>query len=211
MTIDTEPRSAASLELAELVDARIELERKLRAIDDEQRTASEAVARFSGELSELERRAAGGVDVADNERKKHEVQLAKARAMADEPWDERRVGVRAAIRDRDRELQMYVGEHFTELIGDLHDEGERAANAVTEATTVLAEAIRQREAVHERVSALASMVRPVRPGDVAGSRAERLAAEANKLLENGGEQPPTLLVDPRGPRHGGVLAEELSA
>jgi hypothetical protein len=44
------------------------------------------------------------------------------------------------------------------------------------------------------------------------TRAEQLAGEARKLLDNGGEASPTVLHDPRTPRHAGLTpAESVSA
>jgi hypothetical protein len=51
-----------------------------------------------------------------------------------------------------------------------------------------------------RMTALASGIRPVRPGDWVRSRSEHAASEAAKVLDGGGELAPDVR-DPTKPRH----------
>jgi hypothetical protein len=81
-----------------------------------------------------------------------------------------------------------------------------AAQAMDTAAEAVVAANTQRASVEQRVFALITLIRPARPGDVARSRAEALAAEAGKLLQQGGERAPQVLVSPSQPRHGEVSA-----
>jgi hypothetical protein len=199
--------SAASEQLHALVVARAELDDRLDALDDRQRQASEDVARLSEELSELERAAAVGEQVTPAHRTKAENALMQARLLHGQPWAERREGIRAAARDADRDLNQFVAEHLGDLVDELHETADAAAQAVDRACHTLVSAYAERQAVEARVSALTAMVRNPRPGDVARTRAEAVVREANRLLEEGGEQSPRLVVDPRAPRHGETIAE----
>jgi hypothetical protein len=77
---------------------------------------------------------------------------------------------------------------------------------VDDAARELIDAYAARQAVEQRVFALAGVVRTPRPGDVARTRAEAVAREAEALLQRGGEEAPALVTDPRQPRHGQAVA-----
>jgi hypothetical protein len=188
-------------ELTRLIDRRGELANGLGELDTQQRHAVEAATRAGAHVAELERRRLGGDDVTDAQRAKAAKELERARAEADAPWSERRQGARLAVGDTDEAITGFVVENFDELIDGLTAQGEQAARAVDAAAAQLLSAYQEREAIASRMSALSSVIAPPRPGDVAYTRAERVAAEASRLLDEGGERPPTCR-DPRVPRHG---------
>ena len=119
---------------------------------------------------------------------------------------ERQLGVRRGVADVDREVAGYVVTNFDALRAGLDDQARAAAQAVDDAAGALLSAYERREDVARRMSALASAIHPVSPGDVAFSRAEAAARAADALLTSGGEAAPALRHDPRQPV-GGMLAE----
>jgi phage shock protein A len=195
-------RGEAAQGLAALTETRRGLDQRLDAIDAEQRQANEAVVRLSAELADLERRAAGGERISDKARTEAESALAKARVRHAEPWAERRAGVHAAARDADRDLRVYVSEHLTELLAELHENGEAAAEDVNRACRALGEAYLRRMDVERQVFALAAKA-GITTADVARTKAEAVVSEANALLQAGGEQAPLL----RQPQHDEPAAE----
>jgi hypothetical protein len=106
---------------------RYDLNSRLEAIDAEQRQASEDVVRLSTELADLERRAATDDRVGVKARTDAEPARTKARLRHGEPWAERRAGVHAAIRDANRDVRVYVTDHLDELLAELHEDAEPAA------------------------------------------------------------------------------------
>jgi hypothetical protein len=194
-------------ELESLIARRRELARGLDELDAAQRSAVEAATLAGSRVAELERVRLGGGDVTDAQRTKASKELERARAEADAaPWNERRQGARLAVGDADRAITTFVVENFGELIDGLTTQGEQAARQVDATAAALLSAYQEREAIASRMSALSSVIAPPRPGDVSFSKAERLAAEASKLLDEGGELAPTCR-DPRQPRHGAVIAD----
>jgi hypothetical protein len=81
---------------------------------------------------------------------------------------------------------------------------------MTAAAHALVDAYSERERIAGQISAFASAVGRVRPGDVSRSRCEELVHAASALLHAGGEEPPVLTRDPRKPRYG-KLPEQVSA
>jgi len=92
-------------------------------------------------------------------------------------------------------------------VAELHEDAEAAAEAVNRACRAVEAAYYERQAVEQRVTTVAAMVRVPRPGDVRRTKAEAVVRETNRLLAEGGEQAPTLTVDPRKPRHGETITE----
>lgn len=197
-----QPRGEAAHALAALLATRAELEERLDALDREQRAATKRRDAASGALADLERKMILGSVVTDAQRTDAEDALARAKAENAAPWLERRAGVLAAIRDHDRELQTFVADHLDELLAEQAEDGEAAAEAVDRACQALVAAFRERQAVEQRVVGIAAMIRIPRVEDVARTRAEAVVAEANRLLDAGGEAAPLLRVDPRAPREG---------
>jgi hypothetical protein len=193
------PRSAAGVELAALLVQGRTLRDRVDAIDAEQRQASEDVVRLSAELADLERRAAAGEQVSAKKREAAEAALAKARSRHAEPWAERRAGVQAAVRDHERQVVIFVGQHFSEVYGELAEDAEAAATRVDNACHELIAAFHERMLIEGRVTTLAAMVRAPELGGVARTHAEAVAAAASALLQSGGEQAPLLRDDPRQP------------
>jgi hypothetical protein len=133
--------------------------------------------------------------------------LAAARGRAEQPWPERRAGVERAATDADHEIQRFVASNLDALLNELHEDAEAAAAAVDAAAHGLVSSYHDRMLVEGRLTALCALVRIPRPGDVHRTRAEAVVREAERLLQQGGEQAPTLHVDPREPRHGATIAE----
>jgi hypothetical protein len=200
-----EPRSTPAQELNRLVDEQAALRRRLRELDDEQRAASETRESLSAGLAALERRAAAGEKVSAAERAKLEAELAEAKARMAEPWAERRAGVEAAIRDSDHGLRRHVADNLDALIGELAEDATAAAGEVDAACRDLVTAYQHRQAVDGQTAALLALVRSARPGDVERTRAEQVVNQATRLLQQGGEMPPLVRVDPRAPRPGEVV------
>ena len=205
------PRGQASEELHALVGSRLELDERLDVLDLQQREARASLDQASAALADLERAAAAGQQVAKTERTKAERELTEAKIAYGQPWAERRAGVHAAIRDAEQGVTAFVVEHLGELIAELHEDAEAAAEDLNRACRALEAAYARRMSVEEQVTRLASTVRPARPGDVRRTRAEAVVRDAERLLAEGGETPPTLAVDPRQPRHQPVAAEQPAA
>jgi hypothetical protein len=205
---ELEPRSEASEELASLIEHRAGLDAQLVELDRRQREATAARDRASATLADLERQAAFGQEVTKSEREKAERELMQAKGVHAAPWQERREGLRAAVRDADRALSAFVADHFDKLRAEVEEDADAAAEAVTQAARSLVAAFHERQAVDQRVTSLAAMIgRTMRPGDVLRSRAGEAARAAERLLATGGERPPRLTVDPRRPRHSQAVAE----
>jgi hypothetical protein len=185
------PRSEAALELARLVDSRSELAMKLDQLDHSQRLAGEEVARLSGELTALERRSVEGEQVSAKALGSAEVALAKARAAHAAPWGERRQAINEAIQGHQARVQRFVSEHLAVLIEEAEAAGVLAAEAVDKAAEKIVEAARERDTASKRIDALlASVNGSSKFGDVALSRGDGLAREADRLLQAGGEIAP---------------------
>jgi hypothetical protein len=201
------PRGEAAHELATLVARRHELDAREGELDQQQRAATAEVELMRTKLADLERAAAAGEQISEQARTKAEQALTQARLKAGSPWAERREGVRQAMRDADQAVTTFVGEHLDELLGELREDAEAAAEAVNRAAARLVDAYHARMAVEQRVSSICAMVRLPRPGDIVYTRAAAVAREAERLLAEGGEAPPTPRNDPREPRHGEAIAE----
>ena len=188
-----EPRGEAAVELARLIDSRAELEAKLDALDREQRGTAETLAKRSAELTALEKRALEGEQVGAADRRKAEDALVKAKAAHAANWAEKRSALRQAIAGHQGRVQAFVGEHFTELVAEVEQDGAEAAQAVDTAATKLVEAARERDAASRRLDALVTAVcGQSKFGDVAISRSEAVVGAAERLLSDGGEVAPTL-------------------
>ena len=193
------PATPAWDELAELLDRRGELAARVDDLERQQRAANEDAAKAAAAVANAERAALAGEDVpADS--KKLDGALAKARSRANEPWSERRAGAQRALADHDGAIQRFTVQRYADLQDGLREQGEAATRAVDHAAGQLVEAHGEWQDVLSRMTALASSVRPTRPGDWTHSRSERAAAEADRLLTGGGERVPSVR-DPRAPRH----------
>jgi hypothetical protein len=187
------PRGEAMIELARLVDAHVALEAKLDKVDRDQRDAAETVARLSAALVELEKTDLAGEKVSPAQRAKAEGELAKARAKAAAPWNERRAAVRQAILDQRSRIQSFAGENFAALVHEVEEDGAEAARRMDEGARILVEAAHERARCAERLDQLIAAVRGRSQfGDVALSRCETLVREGAQLLDGGGEIPPTV-------------------
>ena len=198
---DDPPGTPEWSEITRLADRRAEFAGRVDGLDREQRAATEARDAASAAVVDVERRRLNGEDVTTAEQKRVEAALEKARSEVAAPWSERQLAVRRAIGDLDREVQAYVTANFDALVEGLTAKGREAAEAIDRAAADLISAVAVRESVASRMAALASTVRPIRPGDITRSQAERVANEAGRMLDNGGEVAPTLTHDPRSPRY----------
>jgi hypothetical protein len=145
-------------------------------------------------LTQLERQAAAGGKVDAAERTRAEAALTKARIAAGEPWAERRAGVQAALRDRNRELRAFAAAHEPELNDELDGPATEAAAAVNSVGRAFLTAYEQRMAVEQqrfRLRSLASARAPD-PNAVLRSRADDVVPALNAMFIAGGETPPLL-------------------
>jgi hypothetical protein len=188
--------NAETAELARLRAARADVEARLDQLDRDARDATAGLAAARDAVAQLERRAANGETVTDEERRQAEADLETAAARQREPWPERADGVRAAVRDADQAIQRYVAEHFDALLGVVHEQADQAAADVDTCARRLAEAIAERARVEQTVIAFASTVRTTQPGELQRSRTDQLSRELERLAMLGGELPPRLRVDP---------------
>jgi chromosome segregation ATPase len=196
------PRSEAARELAGLVEDEGKLDEKLDRLDREQRAAAEKVAQLSAALVELERHELAGEKVSAAQRSKAEAELAGARAASAAPWGERRAAVRQAISDHHNRVQTFIAAHLAELLAELEEDGAEASRKVNDAAVALVEAAHERDTCSKRVDALLAAVNgSSRFGDVALSRSEAVAREAQRMLSDGGEVAPVLRDELR-PREG---------
>jgi hypothetical protein len=197
----------ATTELATLLDREGRLSARVSEIGAEERTAARTAQEASDTLVALERAAAGGTKVSAAKRAEAEDRLLAARTAAAAPWSERRRAAELAVTDARQTVAQFIGQNLDPLLADLADRGERAAQAVNAAAEALIGAYEARQAVERETFDLLGRVRRPRPGDVARTRCEQLVAEARKLTERGGEDPPTVLVRPGEPRHDEVAVE----
>jgi hypothetical protein len=195
------PRGEATTELARLLAARQALDGRVDAITREQREAIAARDEASAALTALERTAASGDTVTDQQRKTAEQTLTRASAAVDQPWQERRAGAEAALRGKDTEATLFVRDHLDELLAEVAEDAEVAAEAVDTACQRVLDAYAERMAVEGRMFSLISVCWSPGATDVARTRAEAAAAAASALLMAGGERPPLLVNDPRPPEH----------
>jgi hypothetical protein len=193
------PDTPAWEELGRLLDRRGELTARVDDLGRQQGAANEAARSAAAAVADAERAALAGED-APADTKRLDAALAKARARANEPWPERHAGAQRALADHDSAIQRFVVARYADLQDGLREQGEAARAAVDHAAGQLVAAHAAWEAIAGRMSALASSIAPVRPGDWTRSRSERAASEAARLLDNGGELTPDVR-DPRKPRY----------
>jgi hypothetical protein len=204
--LDT-PRGTAAKELAALVNRRASLDEREGELDQQQRAATAEVELMRARLADLERAAVSGDKVDEKTRREAEEALTRARLKAAEPWAERREGVRAAMREADQAVTTFVGAHFDELLAELREDAENAAEDLNRACARVVDAYAERARVEQCVTSLCAIIRHPRPGDIAYTRAAAVAKEAETLLLEGGEAAPLPRVDPRQPRHAEAVAE----
>lgn len=201
------PRSAEAHALNDMLDHRAELASAARDAENAPHVAAQETQRASAELAALERRRHNGDDVPEAELKAAEKALATARAKTGQPWTERAQGARAALRDADVEIGAYVRDNYDPLNGELSADAEAVKSRVDDALAEVVAAHAAREHVASRANALASVIRPVRPGDVAWSKVEGVTREAEAVLLGGGEAAPATRHDPRVPRAGKAVGD----
>jgi hypothetical protein len=201
----TSEHAPTAEEMDRLAEERRRAQAKPDHLDAEQRAANEALAVARGRLAEFERHGGGAG------RRKLEQALAEADARVAEPWAVRRDGLRAAIRDRERELSQFAAAHLRELVGEAEARGEQAAQDMLTAAASSREAHARREGAATEIGQLVALAGGrVHPSDVGPpSNADAVAAEVERLLIRG-EPGPMLRRYPGEPR-GRLSAEPLSA
>jgi hypothetical protein len=197
---------SATEQMATLVGERVRAESRVGEVEAEQRKASATLAATREAVAEFHRQGGG----RPAERDRLEQALAKAKAEVDAPWAERIDGARRAARDARAVVQRFVAENLGELVEARQANGQAAAERINTACSEMLAGYQEWSAVANEISALLSMVAPVRPGDVSFTRCEALAAEATRLLHEGGERAPVVRHMPGEPRFG-QLAEASSA
>jgi hypothetical protein len=203
---DAQARRPESIELAALLERQAQLAATVDRLDEQQRAAVAAAKQASDALVALERSGHGGERISPRRRAEAERTLSAARAEAEQPWAERRAAARQAVEDARRAVAVYIRENLDALLDDLAEDGAKAAAQVDAAAQAVLGAYAARAEVEARTFALLGLLHMPRPGDVTRTRAERLAGEAAKLVEGGGERPPDVLVRPGEPRHAAVGA-----
>ena len=196
-----EPRGGPAVGLNQLLEQRDTLAQRVREIERRLRFASDDVLRLSAELEAIERRRHGGEDVSAAEVTRAEKELAKAQAVAAEPWSERRGGARRALADCEAAAGRFVAANFVALAREVADDAQAACEAVNDALAQVVRAHGEREAVATRTNALISAIRSVKPGEVMWPRpsVEQAVRYAATALDEGGERAPLMASDPREP------------
>lgn len=195
----SEQQSAAD-SYADLAGKRVAATRRVSELEAEQRAASQARAEARAALVEGER---NGIRPA--ERAKLEKALAEAETKP-QILGARIEGARQAVRDAEIAQAQCVRDNLSELVLPLEEQGKLAAAKINDGAEMILAGLAEREAIAGQISALASMVGWMQPGDVSRTAAEEAARAANALLGAGGETPPELLRDPRQPVQGEPLA-----
>jgi hypothetical protein len=193
----------AAAAMSKLVEKREHANDRVHEIEAEQRLASHTLQATREALVQFERRGGGG-----EECRQLEQALAEAKAEANAPWSERIEGARRRARDAQHEVAGYVAEHLTELVAAREAEGQAAAERINTACSEILAGHAEWERIAGDISALLSLVGPVRPGDVSFGRSEALAREASTLLREGGEQGPVVRRKPGEPRYPQPAVEE---
>jgi len=181
---------------AELAEKRAAAQQKVQDLNAQQRVASEAYQAARVALVEAERRGARAAELRKLEEAVTTAEVKPKLLQA------RIEGATHATRDADVALAQFVQGHLTELVAPLEEQGQLIKLRIDAAAEAIVTGIREREEIARRISELASMAAPVRPGDITFTRVEGLARQAADLLRAGGEDPPTLRRDPRQPQHG---------
>ena len=110
-----------------------------------------------------------------------------AKAAVNEPWAERIEGARRAARDARAAVQGSLARTWPtrrrapDRRSDSVGANQRCRGGDPPAHTEWAR-------IAQEISELASLVAPMRPGDVSFTRCEALAREASRVLQEGGEQ-----------------------
>ena len=175
------------VQMAKLDEAVEAARSRLYEIETSQAQAVQAAQQASAELAEFERHGSG----RPAERQKLEDALAKAKAEANAPWQERQQGARAGLRDAEAELQVFTAEHLRELVVPVEERGAEAVADMVSAAQLLLDAHARRAAAEQELGGL--MVKAghlVHPSDVGPpSRAGGVVHEALRLVEEGEPAP----------------------
>src|SRR4051812_34233347 len=127
-----DPRTPAAQELNRLLDRRRELVNTAQDADARARFSNTDVLDAQEAVANAERARLSGAG-SDKAVETAEKKLDQARRLADVPWTQRAIGARSAIRDAEKKIGAYVGEHFTELVADYNARAEEAKDAVDSA------------------------------------------------------------------------------
>jgi chromosome segregation ATPase len=185
---------------AELVRRRAGAGKRVEQLEAEQRAAAQARQQARAALVEAERTGARPAERAKAEKALVDAELKPGIIGA------KIEGARAAVLDVDRERAAFAGEHLAELIAPLEEQGQLVKAKIDAACEAIVTGHAEREQIAGQMSALASMVGRVQPGDITRSKVEQLARQAADLLRADGEEPPRLRRDPRQPVHGEAAA-----
>jgi hypothetical protein len=177
----------ATAQLDELRKRRARAAARVSGLEQEWRTTVAAARNASAALAEAER-------IGASASKFHtlESRLADAKARAAQPFAERIEGAKAAVRDTDQAIRAHIGGNLVELVEAKEADGARVAERINELAGALIEAWLERERIASDISALATKVAPISPGDVSWSRAEDAFRACTALLNADGEEGPTL-------------------
>jgi uncharacterized NAD(P)/FAD-binding protein YdhS len=186
------PRGPEATELNQLISRSTELASKVDELERQQRATHTDVAEASNDLEQLERRSLGGQKVSDAQRRRAEEALAKARAAEQEPWVERVRAAGFAVQDAEQSIRAHVAENLDKLLAELTENAQAAASGVDETAAAFLAAVEERTRVEQATAQLASLVRPMRPGDISRARSDAAALEVGRFVEGGPEVAPIL-------------------
>jgi hypothetical protein len=186
------PRGPEATELNQLINRSTELASKVDELERQQRATHTDVAEASNDLEQLERRSLGGEKVSDSQRRRAEEALARTRQKEQEPWSERVRAARLAVQDAEQCVRAHVAENLDKLLAELTENAQAAASGVDETAAAFLAAVEERTRVEQATAQLASLVRPMRPGDISRARSDAAALEVGRFVEGGPEVAPIL-------------------
>jgi hypothetical protein len=85
-----------------------------------------------------------------------------------------------------------VAENLDKLLAELTENAQAAASGVDETAAAFLAAVEERTRVEQATAQLASLVRPMRPGDISRARSDAAALEVGRFVEGGPEVAPIL-------------------
>jgi chromosome segregation ATPase len=185
------PCGEAMVELVRLREREREAHTRVDEVGRQAREASAELAAAREQLTEFERKGDG----RPVDRRKLEQRLAETEARATEPWRERRAGAERGAQDARTAVARYAAEHLDELVAAIEEDGRAAAQQVDHAAEQFLHAVERRAEVDRQLTGTVALTRRMRPGTVARAKSDEAVREVQRMLERGGEAPPTLRIE----------------
>lgn len=130
----------------------------------------------------FEREALAGDPPPQAELREAEKRLRRAREAAQVEWGAKRAGADEAVRRAEAARQIFIRDHFDELLGEEHERADQAAAEIDSACHSLLQAIQRRALVEADVIAIVHVARQGGETHVARSRTDTVRAEVERLL-----------------------------